>query len=62
MARRQRDGDNEDDAPGQIADPLSRADAARAVGIAPEEVLSFKDYGSRIVVVTTSGRRLEGTP
>ncbi len=32
--------------------------AADAVGIAPEAVFAFRDYGDHVVVVTVDGRKL----
>lgn len=39
--------------------PLTAADAAGLVKIKPSEVLDFKEYADRVVVVTTDGQKLE---
>ena len=33
---------------------------AKQVAVAEDEVLSFKDYGTHVVVVTTDGQKLTG--
>lgn len=56
------DDDNQTEADVTMqADGPTKEDVARAVGVAPEEVLSFKLYEDRLVVVTTSGQKLEKT-
>ncbi|SDH74631.1 hypothetical protein [Roseospirillum parvum] len=42
--------------------PLTAAQAAKAVGVAVEEVFAFRDHGERLVVVTVDGRKLAFPP
>lgn len=34
----------------------------KQVAVKPDEVLSFKDYGAHVVVVTTDGQKLSSAP
>ena len=49
------------DQPKKAKGPLDAAGAAGLVNLDGGLVLGFKDYGTKVVVVTTDGRRLEAT-
>lgn len=42
-----------------VRPPLSVAEAAKKVGVGEDEVFSFRDYGSHVVVVTRAGHKLD---
>ena len=48
------DGKGKDDKPAKVP-------RAKQVPVAEDEVLSFKDYGTHVVVVTRDGQKLTGT-
>lgn len=66
MARKSGDVKDETEGAGEGPDPRepapTREDAAAMVGIGPGQVLDFKVYPDRMVVVTTDGRKLEARP
>lgn len=47
------DGKAEDDKPAKVQ-------RSKEVGVGADEVLSFKDYGTHVVVVTRDGQKLTG--
>lgn len=44
---------------GTVSEALTRDDVAVLFDIQPADVLSFREYDNRIVVVTTAGAKLE---
>ncbi|MEN5179206.1 hypothetical protein ABE501_05415 [Comamonas testosteroni] len=48
------DGKGKDDKPAKVPRP-------KQVPVTEDEVLSFKDYGTHVVVVTRDGQKLTGT-
>ncbi len=49
---------NDDENPKPETKELTTAQAAKLVNIKTSELLSFKDYGTRVVVVTLAGKKL----